>query len=51
MKIVIVGYGEMLQAVVSGVLKTKHQIVGVFRHDNVLYRTFLSKLLESKVLK
>ena len=46
MKIVIVGYGEMLQAVVSGVLKTKHQIVGVFRHDNVLYRTFLSKLLE-----
>lgn len=46
MKIVIVGYGEMLQAVVSGVLKTKHQIVGVFRHENVLYRTFLSRLLE-----
>ena len=46
MKIVIVGYGEMLQAVVSGVLKTKHQIVGVFRHENVLYRTFLSRLFE-----
>lgn len=46
MRIVIVGYGEMLQAIVSGVLKTKHQIVGVFRHDNVLCRTFLSKLLE-----
>lgn len=46
MKIVIVGYGEMLQAIVSGVLKTKHQIVGVFRHDNVLYRTFLSRIWE-----
>lgn len=46
MKIVIVGYGEMLQAVVSGVLKTKHQIVGVFRHDNVLYKPFLSRVIE-----
>lgn len=46
MKIVIVGYGEMLQAVVSGVLKTKHQVVGVFRHENVLYRTFFSRLFE-----
>lgn len=48
MRIVIVGYGEMLQAIVSGVLKTKHQIVGVFRHDNVLSKTFLSKII-SKV--
>ena len=37
MKIIIVGYGEMLQALIMGVLKTKHEIVGVFRHDNVLY--------------
>ena len=46
MRIVIVGYGEMFQALISGVLTTKHEVVGVFRHDNVLYRTFLSKLLE-----
>ena len=46
MKIVIVGYGEMLQAIVSGVLKTKHQIVGVLRHDNVLHKTFFSKIIE-----
>ena len=37
MKIVIVGYGEMLQALIMGVLKTKHEIVGVLRHDTILY--------------
>ena len=35
MKIVIVGYGEMLRALISGVLKTKHEIVGVFREENI----------------
>ena len=37
MRIVIVGYGEMFQALISGVLTTKHEIVGVFRHENVIY--------------
>ncbi len=37
MKIIVVGYGEMLQALISGILSTKHQIVGVFRHENVIY--------------
>ena len=37
MKIVIVGYGEMLRALISGVLKTKHEIVGVFREENIKY--------------
>ena len=37
MRIVIVGYGEMFQALISGVLTTKHEVVGVFRQENVLY--------------
>lgn len=37
MKIIIVGYGEMLQALILGVLKTKHEIVGVLRHEKVLF--------------
>ena len=35
MRIVIVGYGEMLQALISGVLKTQHEIVGVFRQEYI----------------
>ncbi len=46
MKIVIVGYGEMLQALILGVLKTKHQIVGVFRHDKVLLNPLKRKILD-----
>ena len=37
MKIVIVGYGEMFRSIISGVLKTQHEIVGVFRQENILY--------------
>ena len=37
MKIVIVGYGEMLEALIEGVSKTEHEIVGVFRRENVMY--------------
>ncbi len=37
MRIVIVGYGEMFQALISGVLKTEHKIVGVFRQENIKY--------------
>lgn len=44
MKIVIVGYGEMLQALIMGVLKTKHEIVGVLRHDKVLLNPLSSKI-------
>ena len=35
MRIVIVGYGEMFQALINGVLKTQHEIVGVFRQEYV----------------
>lgn len=38
MRIVIVGYGEMFQSLISGVLTTSHEIVGVFRHENILYK-------------
>lgn len=37
MRVVIVGYGEMLNALVYGVLISNHDLVGVFRHENVLY--------------
>ena len=47
MRIVIVGYGEMLQALISGVLKVKkHQIVGVFRHDRVLTHPVWLKIID-----
>ncbi|MBQ9245230.1 methionyl-tRNA formyltransferase [bacterium] len=44
MKIILVGYGEMLKALVLGILNTEHEIVGVFRHDNVLYSPFKKKI-------
>ncbi len=37
MNIVIVGYDEMLQALISGISKSDNKIVGVFRHDNVIF--------------
>lgn len=40
MKIVVVGYGEMFRALISGVLKTQHEIVGVFRQENILQSKF-----------
>ncbi|MBE7704769.1 MAG: hypothetical protein E7Z90_03005 [Cyanobacteria bacterium SIG29] len=46
MKIVLVGYGEMLQALILGVLKTKHQIVGVLRHEKILYGPIKSKIYD-----
>ena len=43
MRIVIVGYGEMLRALVAGVKRTNHELVGVFRHENVLLPAFIRK--------
>ncbi len=40
MNIVIVGYGEMLKALITGILTTENNIVGVFRHENVLFSPF-----------
>ena len=37
MKIVIVGYGEMFRALIAGILKTRNEIVGVFRQENVTF--------------
>lgn len=47
MKIVIVGYGEMLQSLISGVMTTNHEIVGVFRHENVLFSRFKNFFMET----
>lgn len=40
MKIVVVGYGEMLNALVEGISASEHEIVGVFRHENVKLSPF-----------
>ena len=40
MKVFIVGYGEMLKALVYGVLNSGCDIAGVFRHDNVIMSPF-----------
>ena len=37
MNIVIVGYNEMLRALILGLLASDSKIVGVFRHENVIY--------------
>lgn len=44
MKVVIVGYGEMLEALCLGINDSKHDIVGVFRSQN-LKRTKLKRFL------
>lgn len=40
MRIVIVGYGEMFDSLIAGVMESGHDLVGVFRHENVLYSPF-----------
>lgn len=40
MKIVIIGYGEMLQSLIKGVMNTKHEIIGVLRHENIKLSSF-----------
>ena len=35
MRIVIVGYGEMFRALISGVLKTQHELIAVFRQEYI----------------
>ncbi|MCD7779047.1 MAG: hypothetical protein LUH05_00030 [Candidatus Gastranaerophilales bacterium] len=41
MRIVLVGYGEMFRSLADGVLNSKHELAGVFRHENVLYSPFM----------
>lgn len=41
MKIVIVGYDKMFSNLIMGTLDSKHKIVGVFRHERVLYSPFI----------
>lgn len=48
MKIVVVGYGEMFDSLIAGIYNSRHEIVGVFRHENILYhplKRFLYDLL------
>ena len=51
MRIVVVGYGEMFQALISGVLKSQHEIVSVFRQEyttmNLLRRSLKDLLAPS----
>ncbi len=44
MKIVIVGYGEMFTSLIAGLINTKHEIVGVFRQENIIFASW-SRLL------
>ena len=36
MNVIITGYGGMLRALIDGVLKSKHHISGVLRHDRII---------------
>lgn len=36
MKIVVMGYGEMFDSLVAGVMQSEHDLVGVFRYENVI---------------
>lgn len=40
MRIVVVGYGEMFDALVAGVMESGHDLVGVFRQENIKYGFF-----------
>lgn len=46
MKIVLIGYGEMFRAVAKGILSTGHDLVGVFRHDNIVRGKFKKYLYD-----
>lgn len=37
MKIVVIGYSKMFASIIEAVLESKHELVGVFRHDRVKY--------------
>ena len=37
MKIVVVGYGEMFDSLLAGIIKSGNEISGVFRRENILY--------------
>ena len=41
MKIVIVGYDKMFSNLILGTLESKNKIVGVFRHERVIYSPFV----------
>ena len=36
MKVILVGYGEMLRSLASGILNSQHEIVGVLRQETIL---------------
>lgn len=48
MNIVVVGYGEMLRALINGILASGHKIAGVFRHENVLLPHY-KRVLNDKI--
>lgn len=37
MNIVVVGYGEMFDALVAGIIESGHSIVGIFRHERTIH--------------
>ncbi len=41
MKIIVVGYDQMFSNLILGTLASGHKVVGVFRHDRVVYHPFL----------
>ena len=41
LKVVVIGYGEMFNNIIAGVLDSGSKIVGVFRHDRIKYPRFV----------
>ena len=37
MKIAVIGYSKMFASIIEAILESKHELVGVFRHDRVKY--------------
>ncbi len=44
MKVVVAGYGQMFANLIQGCLESGHQVVGVFRHDRVVYDSLSLKI-------
>ena len=40
MKIAVIGYSKMFASIIEAILESKHELVGVFRHDRVKYSPF-----------
>ena len=44
LKVVLVGYGELASSLLLGIQESKHELVGVFRHEKVEYNPWILKI-------